>query len=294
MTSASERPRGRELLVIWVVAFAIAIPLGVIGLRSLRSIEVPPSAAFEEYNAPRVDEFAARIDEGAFGIVAFGDSRLRNATPDSESFAAALTDAAGRDVVVLKLVNDWAIYDDFAPFSERILDAEPHLVLFQEELRERHRGLDAEELLQREYLAWRILQVGSWSPGSRDQDYLQLSADCSSNETVPERRVRMAQWLSFQPDGPTAERAADFISALEARGIDHRFLGIPVTEEAREGLPGIEWTDGPAGIQPDFAFDPELFCDPVHLGPDGRDVFTAWITDWFADYSSDLPARSTP
>lgn len=288
--SEAERPAGRELAVLWLIALAIAVPLGVLAVRYVRNLDVPPSQAFYEFNAPRVDEFAARVDDGAYGVVLFGDSRLRNGLPLQDDLGELLSDASGQDVAVLRIVNDWAIYDDFEPFVPAIVQAEPDLVIVQEELRERHRGLDASELLQREYLWWKLFGSGAWSPGDRSQTYLQRSADCAADEGVEERRVRIGRWVSFDADGSAPAKVAAFAAQATAQDIEVRYLTIPVTTAAAAGLPGVEKTEGQASLGPDITIDDTHFCDVVHMGPSGRDIYTDWFVDTLAD---DLVSRRT-
>lgn len=277
MRSREHSPPARDLGLIWIFAALIGVPLALWAQSSVRSIEVPSSQAFHDYNIERVDAFAERIDQGAIGVVMFGDSRLRYGTAVQDDLSAQLSDAMDADVAVLRVTNDWAILEDFVSLVPAILDAEPDLFLVQEELRARNRGSDARELLQREYLRWRLFGPGSWSPGDRPQEYLQEDTSCEVEETLEARAVRVAQWLDFDPDGPADGHLSDVVGQLESEGVDYRFLSVPVPEAATLGLPSIAATDGPRGLAPDVDIDDSFYCDLVHMDAQGRALYTDWL-----------------
>ena len=292
VSSPPEAPRGREFALIWVLAAVLALPLYLVTARSVRALDVPASEAFAEFNEPRIDAFAAAVDQGAFGIVLLGDSRFRNAVPVDDELADRLTAAAGTDVAVLRIVNDWATYDDFAPLVPSLLAAEPDLVVMQEELRERARGSQAEELLQREYLWWKLIGQNSWSAGEPDQAALQSTPTCAQDDGVEGRLLRFQRWLRLDSDGPTAQRFADFDDQLREREIARRFVAIPVTSAAQQGLPSVTPAEPADRITPDKPIDDEHFCDVVHLNATGHLLFTEWFVDEIAAQiprSSELP-----
>ena len=279
MSSPSEAPSAREFALIWLLAVALALPLSVLAMRAVRDLDVPASAAFVEFNEPRVEAFAAAIDDGAVGVVLLGDSRLRNAVPVDDELAAQLTQAADRDIAVLRLVKDWAIYDDFAPLADAILDAQPDHVIVLDELRVRERGSEATQLLQRQYLWWKLFGSQSWSAGDPDQADLQSRPTCAPDDGVAERLVRVDRWYAFDPAGATAQRFEQFRDALGASGIEQRFLSVPVTAAAAAGLPRVEPAEPQTLLRPDVPIGDEHYCDPVHLGQTGQKIFTEWFVD---------------
>lgn len=289
MSSPSEAPRGREFALIWLLAAVLALPLYLVTARSVRALDVPASTAFTEFNESRIDAFAAEVDQGAYGIVLLGDSRFRNAVPLDDALADRLGVATGRDIAVLRVVNDWATYDDFAPLVPSMLAAEPAMVVMQEELRERQRGEQASELIQREYLWWKLFGRDSWSAGEADQAALQTDPTCAQDDGVEGRLLRFQRWLHLDADGPTAERLADFDNQLSQSGIARLFIAIPVTSAAQQGLPTVSPAPSAHRIAPTEPIGDEHFCDVVHLNQTGHELFT----DWFIDEIAAQIARSS-
>lgn len=289
MSSPSEAPRGREFALIWLLAVALALPASVLAVRAVRDLDVPPSAAFVEFNEPRVAGFADAIDGGAVGVVLLGDSRLRNAVPVDAELETRLSEAVGQDIAVLRIVKDWAIYDDFEPLTESILEAGPDLVIVVDQLRGRARGDEAMELLQRQYLWWKLFGTQPWAAGDPDQHDLQTRPTCAPNDGVADRLVRFNRWFELDDNGATVEGFAMFEDALRGRGIEQRFLAIPVTEAAAAGMPDIAAADPARLLRPNQPITDDHFCDAVHLGESGQEIFT----NWFVEEIAELATRRT-
>jgi hypothetical protein len=295
MSATVNGPRGRDLVAMWIVAIAVAVPALLWVFKAVHSIDVPQSQAFFDYNSIRVEEFHARTDRGALGVVLMGDSHVRYGTELSEELGARLSEEVGREVVVLRLTNDWATFEDFEPLMPAIIDAHPTLMIAQEELRLKNRGLSAGELMKREYLWWQVFGTGVWNPGGLEQSHYQTEMSCEAvgKESIARRRERLDRWIDFDPDGPAAKKVSAWEDQLSELGIDLRYLTVPVATEARAGLPGVEPTRPPSGIAPDITIDDENYCDFVHMDPTAR----AQYTDWFvravgAELSGDLRPAS--
>lgn len=288
--SSVDNPSTRELATIWIAAVLLASAVLAWALYAVLNTDVPPSQAFYEHNAARVDEFAQRIDDGAIGVVMMGDSRMRYGTETDDVLSAELSQALGHETAVLRLVNNWAVFEDFEELAPAIKASGPTLVVIQDELRAKNRADDATALLRREYLVWRTLGSGPWNPGDLDQDYLQLEMRCEvlSNESVERRRERVFQWVDFDPTGPNATKVARFEEQLADASIDVRYLTVPITTEGEAGLPGVAATEGPSGLQPDVEIANEDFCDVVHMNPSGRQHYTDWFVSAVQGELADL------
>jgi len=275
----------RDLLAIWVMAVAVAAGGLALIYRSVLNEDVPQSEAFHEYNAVRVQSFAEQIAQGALGVVMLGDSRLRYATATEDELSAELSQRMGTKVVVLRLVNNWAVFSDFETLAPMIESAEPAIVVIQNELRFKDRADDASALLRREYLLWRAFGSDAWNPGNVDQTSLQQEMRCEVlfNESVEARRERVFQWVEFNPNGQNSSKVSDFARRLEIAGISVEYLEVPITTEAEAGLPGIEPADGASGLGAAVDIADSDFCDVVHMNPRGRQQYTGWLVSALGD-----------
>lgn len=273
-------------LLTAVFAAAGLVTLVLIG----RSPLTPPSEAFRLYNEPRVEAFTSRGNDGPYRVLLLGNSRLKYATWD-QSDLASLTKGAP-DTRILRLVNDWAVFSDFEPLMDTILEHAPDLVVIQLELMSQERSSTANVRFLRLYLKW--LLFGStgeiWNPGDMDQPALQFDTPCAGISPTPraveERMNRTFEWLTHDPNGTSSTAARRFVEALRQRGVEVVFLSIPRSVAMESARPEAVLTAGSlsedehAGIwrYPHPVSD-EDFCDTIHFGDAGRRPFTAWITD---------------
>jgi len=282
--------RGRDIAAIWCIAAAIAVPLLVWMLSAMRSLDVPRSQAFLEYNTARVDDFQQATAAGARGVVLMGDSRVRYGTELQADLSSRLTTELGQDVAVLRLSYDWATFEDFEPLMPMILDAEPELILLQEELRLKNRGYDASEAIKREYLWWKLLGDDLWNPGGNEQIYYQEEMTCEAvgAQDLGVRLNRLARWVDYDEAGDSAKKVQLFIEQLGQAEIDFRYLDVPISTEARLVLPGVELTQAPLGLSPNVTFDDLNYCDEVHMDPVARAAYTDWFITAIAQELSSL------
>ncbi len=243
---------------------------------------VPKSEAFFQHNADRVERFRNEIFAGATGVVLIGDSRLRYAVENDEALAWQLSESGNRPFSVLRLTNNWAVFDDFSPLIPRVLDASPSLVLIQEELLAKERARSALLLEGRSYLIWKLFGIGPWNLGSLDQHALQTEMRCEAlylEETVEARRKRVFRWISFDPEGQNAKFVADFLQRLEKQGTAVRHMRIPITSSGQEGLPGFSRPDSPDTLTFSQHFDDHHYCDIVHMNDKGRSAYSSWLVN---------------
>lgn len=281
---------------MWLVAIALAVPLLMWMFQEMRSLDVPQSQAFLDYNSERVEQFQEQTAAGAVGVVVMGDSRVRYGTEWQDDLAAELSDHVGHEVAVLRLTYDWATYEDFEPLMPMIFDAQPAMVILQEELRLKNRGYDASEAIKREYLWWKILGSGVWNPGGNDQDYYQEENTCEAVgvQELDVRLVRLNRWVNFDADGPAAQKVSRLTDDLKSRDIELRYLHVPISSDARTVLPGVEVTGSPIGLAPDITFDDVNYCDYVHMDPVARADYTDWFITAVADELSAATDRTRP
>ena len=274
---------------VWVLSIAFASVLFYV----LTSVFEPPvSEAFQEHNSERIEDLRDRTSDDAAPVIFLGDSRLRYAAHDDEVLSRQLSEAADRPVETLRLVNNWAVYDDFAPLIDSLLDTKPALIVIQAELLTKERARPGRLLIGRQYLLWRLFGAGPWNPGDLDQALLQNEQRCEvlADETLEQRRDRVFEWVSFDADGAAADNTEAFVAEARARGIRVEYLGIPITSAATAGLPGPEPNAELDVLSPPFEIADTEFCDFVHLDPGGRDAYSTWLVTTIADM---LPNDST-
>lgn len=265
-------------LVVWAYALAFSLLL-FWQLHDYLVGDTPRSEAFHLHNAARLERLAQAVEDGALGVVLLGDSRLRYATPQDESISALLSESLGRAVSAVRIAHDWAVYDDFAGLAPLILEARPALVVLQEELFAKERETPGRLLLGREYLLWRITGRGPWNPGGKDQELYQREQRCEvlADVDAEVRKEKVFLWVRFDPSGANAEAIAAFQRQAEAQGTAIAVLTIPVTADARAVIPGYDHPDDARTLAMKGGVPDQDFCDPVHMDPEGRAAFTAWL-----------------
>jgi len=247
--------------------------------------ETPPSAEFERYNTARLKEFAEETRAGATGVVLIGDSRLRYSTVFANDLSDRLSALTGSPVSVLRLVNDSAIIEDFLPLASAIFDANPRLIVIQKELTARHRTANRNNKKRgRDYILWRLVGDGAWNPDDVDYEHVQTDQRCEfvSAEDAQTRRNRLSRWMNYDQHEYKTRLALDFRDRARARGIDVRFLAVPVTSEAASTL--VEPGPNPELelLMPSVDIPDSEFCDPVHMNPAGRQRYSSWLAETLA------------
>jgi len=246
---------------------------------------VPKSEAFFQHNADRVEKFRNEILAGATGVVLIGDSRLRYAVENDETLAWQLSESGNRPFAVVRLTNNWAVFEDFSPLIPRVLDASPSLVLIQEELLAKERAPSAMLLEGRSYLIWKLFGIGPWNLGNLDQDALQSEMRCEAldlEETVEARRKRVFRWVSFDAEGQNAKFVDAFLQQLEKQGTAVRYMRIPITSSGQAGLPGFSRPGAPYTLTFPQHFGDHNYCDVVHMNDEGRRAYSSWLVNKIA------------
>ena len=282
----------RELappLVAWLWAVAFAALAVTLFLYAAGKVEIPESQAFLELNQRRADDFAAPPQGDELRVVMLGNSRLKYATLNDGQLADLAADLGYGRMRFLRLVNNWAVFEDFAPLADAIVAARPHVIVMQLELLAQERAERARVLLLREYVEWLMFGRGPWNPGDVDQTELQYGTPCAMDpaaETLEERQRRVRRWLLVQPDGPSSRLARAFIARVAAQGTAVMLLAVPRTSTMETAARSASNEMRAAAerlillhpevrlVAPAGPADP-LYCDLVHMAEPARGAFSA-------------------
>jgi len=266
-------------ILVWAYTATFTILLFVVLLLFMKN-PIPKSEAFYDFNAQRLDQFVKHMDTQTIGVVVFGDSRLRYALEEDEVLAKQIENRIQKDVAVLSITNNWAIYSDFEQLVEKLLESDISLVVVQEELFAKERASSASLLVWRSFVIWRLIGTGPWNPGDIDHKQLQAEKRCSvlrENETIEERKERISRWMTFDPMGENANRLQEMRNKLLGRGVAVPILRVPVSSAASRELPGFAFDDNMNVLVNQEVFLDENFCDTVHMNPVARAAYTRWF-----------------
>ena len=280
-------------LSVWTLALFLAVVLGFGGFECLFRWGPPGLTAFEQYNLGRVGEFSKRAADADLRIVMLGNSRLKYATPPDGEFSRLLSDASGRHVEVLRLVNNWAVFHDFAELLDPIAALKPDIIVLQLQLLGQERALGARSLILQDYVDWLISgNHQPWNPGGIDQAALQTAVPCVrdfSDAALHDRLVRTRQWLSFDPDSLSGKKAREWARAEAGAAAKVLILSIPRTptiqqatgvdfdEQSSDVVDRLLGTQGISFARFDEPLPQDAFCDVVHMDEEGRQRLTAWL-----------------
>jgi hypothetical protein len=272
---------------LWAAAFATLAVAAFFHLAGM--LAIPQSQAFLAFNQERVGAFASADASDAPRIVLLGNSRLKYGTLSEAELGGLAADLGHRPMRFLRLVNNWAVFEDFAALDGAILAARPDVLVLQMDLLGQERAEPARALLLREYVEWLLVGRGSWNPGDVDQAELQFGTPCTPEngpDALEERRRRVGHWLRIEPDGASGRLARDFASRAAAAGIAVVVLAVPRTS-AMEGAMGEADERFLASANALVAAHPKirllapagppdrLYCDLVHMDEAGRRAFSA-------------------
>ena len=289
---------------LWAVAFA-ALAVTAFFYAAVH-VEIPQSQAYLEFNHRRVSAFAEPHDTEEMRVVMLGNSRFKYGTLNEEQLADLADDSGYGRMRFLRLVNNWAVFDDFTSLGDTVLAARPHVVVIQLELLAQERAQGARALLLREYAQWQMFGRGPWNPGGVDQAELQYGTPCAdgqSAETLEERKRRVRRWLRFQPEGPSARLTREFIARAAAQGTAVVVLTIPRTS-TMEGAMQSTSDEMLAAARRLISRHPEinllepggpsdqLYCDLVHMAEPARRAFSAWLVGAISKLGGRSPAPS--
>jgi hypothetical protein len=292
-------------LSVWTLALLLAVVLGFGAFECLFRWGPPGLTAFEQYNLGRVREFSKRSADADLRIVMLGNSRLKYSTPPDDEFSKLLSKASGRHVEVLRLVNNWAVFHDFAELLDPIAALKPDIIVLQLQLLGQERALGARSLILQDYVDWLISgNHQPWNPGDIDQAALQTAVPCVhdfSDAALRDRLTRTRQWLNFDPDSPSGRKAREWARAEADATVKVMILSIPRTPTIEQST-GVDFDDQSSDVVDrllatqgiSFArFDEPLprdaFCDVVHMDKQGRRRMTAWLIERLTALEGEKP-----
>ncbi len=255
---------------------------------------VTPTDEFVVFNGARLDV----LDEhpARYKVVLLGDSRLKYATLSDDDLGRLAADL-NADIAFLRIVQNQAQFDDFVSFLDRILAIEPDLVLLQESLFSRQRDEDVDLRTLQKMVIWSLVDGrGTWNPHGVNQAELQFATPClGSGAQSPAADMNPAQLHAFveevhdrgtrEWDGPNALAARAFVEVAGQRGIRVLPLELPATdaysrilETAFADHAETAGTTLRATWKCPRRFQPEDYCDLMHLDADARTMFSEWLT----------------
>lgn len=286
-------------LSVWTLALIFAVMLGFAGFECLFRWGPPGQTAFEQYNLGRVEDFSKRSANADIRVVLLGNSRLKYATLPDDEFSRLLSDTSGRHVEVLRMVNNWAVFHDFAELLDPIAQLKPDIVVLQLQLFGQERALAARSLILQDYADWLISgQREPWNPGGIDQSALQTAVPCVHDFSAAALRARLArtrQWLSFEPDSESGRKARKWARAEAEASVKVVILSIPRTPTIEQAT-GVDFDESSSQViskllrKPGIYFarfdqpmSQEAFCDVVHMNEQGRQRMSAWLAEQLTD-----------
>jgi hypothetical protein len=282
-------------LSVWKWAILFVFILGIGGFEWFFRMGPPGLSAFDKYNLDRLEEFSQRSTNAGLRIVMLGNSRLKYSTPDDAEFSRQLSLAAARKVEVLRIVNNWAVFQDFAKLLDPIAALRPDIIVLQLQLFGQQRALEARSLILLDFADWLVSGRDQlWNPGNIDQHALQSAVPCAndlSDTALQNRLDRTAEWLSFNPDGRSGRAARHWAIQQAAAGSQVVVLSIPRTPMIEQAT-GVDFNASTRSIVDDLvashgvrfaeyreSLPLDAYCDVVHMNEAGQKAFSRWLVD---------------
>jgi len=288
---ASPRFTVSSVTSVFAVAGLLGVVLAILPYRIGSADAVPSAIANHAFG--RTEAFRADVEAGALGVVLLGDSRLLYATPSDATLTSRLSAVAGKPVAVLRLAGPGATFADYAPVAAAIVDADPALVILQSDLFDRVDEVSP-NVSVRNTILWNAAGSDLWNPTGNllplDQDWsvcpsspLQGLEDDQAVAAILESQH--ASGLRYRSHGAHVDAVVAFVAELHAVGIGVGALEIPESSTANAAIErgqfaGLTSESTIEVIAPEVQIPDDAYCDPAHLDPAGRDLFTdALIVD---------------
>ena len=289
--SVEDRP---PPLSIWLFASLFAIVfINGFDLAS-NEIDIPASQAFLTHNRTRLNRFAelSRKSPERVRIVMLGNSTLKYGTNIDEESFSFVGDEKFR---VIRIINNWARFSDFAPLVEQIFDAQPDLIVMQADLLGRVRLIDhftKPAQLQR-YLKWKAIGQDDWDLFNLDQEELQIDQvdyEDKSDARFERRRLSVTEWQGIDLESQDAKQAKHFLETANAKGISIVLLYSPVTNRAEtlEKVIKAELAEEVSRhlesarvtlLEYPHQLEDSHYSDFVHLNASGREIYSKWLVE---------------
>ena len=257
-----------------------------------KQFPVPRTTAFENHNRQRIERFAQLGAEkpNKKRIVILGNSMTKYATNIDET---TMTFDAIDNFVVIRVVNNWANFSDFAPLTKELLALRPDLILMQADLLGRKRVLQrmSHNACLQSYLGWKMAGRGDWNPLKIDQIELQtdqVDFDDQSDSRFKRREKSVTEWQTIDLKSSNATLARTFVEEALSRNVPVAMLIPPVTERANAlqqqsidvltpTLTELEQAGAVILNYPGGTLTDDHFSDFVHMNELGRAHYMPWL-----------------
>lgn len=289
--SGHQRHAAPPLAWLWAIAiFLVTLAFYVIWLDRM---EFPKSIAFRDYNLARIASFDAAFPKGeAFRVVTIGNSRLKFGILDDDEMTELARKMGTGRFGVLRLVNNWAVFEDFELLTDQLLAIRPDVIVLQLDLLGTERAESNTASLKREYLIWQLFGYGPWHPYFESPDAMQYDKPCAGvdPETHVKTRIpRTRRFLTIDVPGASGRLAQAFIREAARAGIPVTVMTIPSTaimerahpSDQRPFLEALAEARKAGGDIPLLRYPDPIpdhgFCDAVHMNEAGRTAFSRWF-----------------
>jgi hypothetical protein len=274
----------RTAAVVGTVIFGLIAAVAV--------VDAPASQAFVEFNHQRIREFRNQHDPKrphTLRVVMLGNSRLKNATIDTEPPALNAIGPQPQRIESFRLVANWAVFRNFEPLLEEIRALRADVYVIQMDLLVEEMAPAFQHQLTFRYLRWLTAGRGTWTWYEPTTEQLNLVC---TNESEPEMRVARAETkLIVNPSAASPRMARDFIAAVTAAGARVLLVSIPKSEPFEKVIPSVSSTmittarqiaNSAPGVT--IATYPnslpiDHFCDVTHLNREGAAAYSRWLFD---------------
>jgi len=281
---------------LWVLVGAL---LGIVILTS--ATDEPLRDARQEHDRVLIEEFQRK--EASTKVVIIGNSKMRYATYE-EGLLEKSAHKLGLDIAFLRLLSNNAVFSHFDHALDDVLAQRPDIVVVQAPLliQEPTVGGSGFRFFQ-QYVRWRLFggTIDGVDP-LRIQHELICPRDVS-DRNLAERRERIERRRVYDAAGANAQVATAFINNARAQGIQVVAVTVPVVGELESYLEsrgdGAKIREQALPLaQSSWTFSQalpnDLFCDPIHMAPEGREIYSAWlierVAEWRDDYHDDILA----
>ena len=230
-------------------------------------------------------------------VVTLGNSRLRYATFRDAAMAKLARRKGAGDMAFLRLVNHWAVFEDFQAVADELLAADPDIIVLQLELL----GIEPSDRRRRvvlgNYLAWQLFGIRAWNPFYFNQRAAQFQLVCPNVHSDLDYRGRLRErraWMSEREFGRSAALARDFVLQAAARGVRVLLVTVPKTARMEAALPSDRDSLLEAATALERNHDNIIllrypreipdgrYCDFEHLNAAGRALYSEWLIEQVA------------
>lgn len=297
-------PPSAAPIAAWLAAAAIAALAWGCAWLAVTQFGAQQETPFTRFNRDRIAAFSAgESGAGTRRVLLLGSSALKYATRDDAEFSARVSEASGVPVNALRITSNWGTFFDFAPLSRDIRLARPDLIVFEAEF------LAADRPQWRRFLLWmrhwRALLGFEVEIDSEviSEPEVQYSLPCWRRKASRGHELLMqerAKWVAVRPHGPGPRAARALLEELLESGTRVALVSVPrrpdYDQEARETR--VAALQGPQGqalsgrvqVLTAESFSQDLYCDLIHLTPDGRARFSDWLEGEVARVLASAPA----